>query len=135
MKKSRIEKLIPIADEAIKNSGIVNDGKVNESYDGKIAGFGVSVAISGLKPTLAMYFPEDKKAINTRLILEAIAKIIVEDNEYKSLTETTAKGLLEDALGIISEKQKKELKKYVLEAAIALKLVVRTYEQVKKEES
>lgn len=127
MKKSRIEKLIPIADKAIKSSGIVKEGKVNESYDGKIAGFGVSVAISGLRPTLAMYFNENGN-VKTRSILEAIATIIKDD---VGLTNDTAKDLLQYALGNISEEQGEKLKKHILEAAIALKLVVRTYEQDK----
>jgi hypothetical protein len=156
MKKSRIEKLIPIANKALleqndemltKYDRELNEKKKKEisetsllikekgdtyhiksNYDGKVSGFGISVALSGLLPTIAMYF-NDSGEVKTKPVLELIAKIILKDKEYKLLSDATAKGLLEHALTFEkNEAGLKVLKKYVLEAAIALKQIVRTYE-------
>lgn len=153
MKKSRIEKLIPIANKTLleqydemlikhnresnekKKKEILNDAilrkdkneqfYIKANYDGKTSGFGIAVALSGLRPALAMYY-NDSGEVKTTPILEVIARIIVKDGEYHQLTVTTAKGLLEHALQ--QETDIKKLKKYVLEAAVALKQIVRTYE-------
>ena len=142
MKKSRIEKLAPIAnrvlmqqyeangelnpDNAILRKDINGNMYIKSSYDGKVSGFGIAVALSGLLPALAMYFNESRGEIKTRPILEVIAKIIIEDSEYELLkSNNTARGLLDHAMQKSTDLNK--LKKYLLEAAVALKQVVRTY--------
>ena len=111
MKKSRIEKLIPIAnqifirqygdakdeydksketnarkrneilDKAILRADERNQYYIKSNYDGKVSGFGITVSLSGLRPALAMYFNESGD-VKTRPILEALAKIIAMDGEY-----------------------------------------------------
>jgi hypothetical protein len=153
MKKSRIEKLIPIAnqallaqygemlnnrDEAILRKQNPNDPfYIKSNYDGKVSGFGITVALSGLRPALAMYFNESGD-IKTRPILETLAKIIVVDEEYNNeiskdslkLNAATARDLIDLAIKM-SDELLPVLKKYVLEATTALKQVIRTYELVK----
>ncbi|GHT33824.1 hypothetical protein AGMMS49574_20270 [Bacteroidia bacterium] len=167
MKNNRINELIPIANEALlqqfdaikqeccnekdddkrkkiweksilRQDENKNAYHINEKYDGKISAFGVTVALSGLLPALAIYFKESSE-VKTRPILEVIAKIIVVDREYDQHsqlsekieeTDSIAKGLVGHTINL-SENERKELKKYVLDAAIALKQVVRTYELVK----
>jgi hypothetical protein len=110
-----------------------------------VSAFGVTVALSGLRPALAMYYNESGD-VKTRPILDVIAKIIVEDGEYAVLKDATAKGLVKHTLpDDPAEELKKKptakelvkhalnvddkyLKTCVLEAAIALKQVIRTYE-------
>jgi len=142
MKKSRIEKLIPIANEALKGSRIMGpNNSIKKNYDGKVSGFGVTVALSGLRPALAMYYNESGD-VKTRPILKALAEIIVDDGEYNkeinklksglTLVEKTERSLVELAYKKdMDEKCLPILKKYVLEATTALKQVVRTYELVK----
>lgn len=145
MKKKRIEELIPIANkalvnqyESVKKPGIKPDdvilqkneaGKfvLKSNYDGKISAFGVSVAISGLRPTIAMYH-NDSGDVKTKPILELIANIIAEDKEYEKIKESSLDVFLKHALDEKTDLTK--LKKYVLDAAIALKQVIRTYEQI-----
>ncbi|MDR1631455.1 MAG: hypothetical protein LBR97_00965, partial [Dysgonamonadaceae bacterium] len=92
-----------------------------------VSAFGVTVALSGLRPALAMYYNESGD-VKTRPILDVIAKIIVADKKYTVLPEDTAKGLVKHALNADTDIDK--LKPSVLEAAIALKQVIRTYELV-----
>jgi hypothetical protein len=154
MKKSRIEKLIPIANEAllqqynkVRDKAILRKDNdqfyIKSNYDGKVSGFGVSVALSGLRPALVMYYNESGD-VKTRPILEILAKIIVDDGEYKNEIQTleikqTEKDKLllthDDEQSLIKLAIKKEmnahlhiLKKYVIEAITALKQVIRTYE-------
>lgn len=135
MEKKRIEKLIPIADKVLqeqRNSGrdsiLKNNNTIKKNYDGKVSGFGIAVALSGLRPTLAMYFNESSD-VRTRPILDAIAGIIEKDEVYRFFSKlTNSESLLQHALD--DDTDLKELKKYVLEASIALKQIVRTYELV-----
>lgn len=144
MKKKRIEELIPIANKALvdqyesvkeQDSKILQKNKVGNfvlksNYDGKISAFGVSVAISGLRPTIAMYH-KDSGDVKTKPILGVIAAIIAEDKEYEAIKEPSLDIFLKHALDDKTDLSK--LKKHVLDAAIALKQVIRTYEQIKED--
>ena len=57
--KERKNQLIVWADDVIRNSDIYdeeNEEIKSESYNGQIAAFSVSVALSGLKPAVALYY-------------------------------------------------------------------------------
>ena len=57
--KERKNQLMVWADDVIRNSGIYNQTRneiVSDSYNGQIAAFSVSVALSGLKPAMALYY-------------------------------------------------------------------------------
>lgn len=136
MKKNKIEKLIPIANEVLReqyehsqNAILSTTGNntffIKKNYDGKVSGFGITVLLSGLLPALIMYFNESGD-VKTRPILEAIAMIIRRDGIYQLLPQATADSLLQHALN--QNVNLKELTNYILEASIALKQVVRTYE-------
>lgn len=147
MKKKRIEELIPIANKALvdqyksvkeqdskTDNAILQENEVGNyvlksNYDGKISAFGVSVAISGLLPTIAMYHKESGD-VKTKPILAVIVAIIAEDKEYEEIKEASLDIFLKHALDNKTDLSK--LKKHVLDAAIALKQVIRTYEQIKE---
>ena len=55
--KERKNKLMVWANDVIGSSAICNDGVIiSDSYNGQIAAFSVSVALSGLKPAMALYY-------------------------------------------------------------------------------
>lgn len=131
--KARNNHLIGIAEQVLQSNetGLLKDNKTkasNDSYNGKIAGFGVSVAMSGLLPTLAIYYSErDSRNVCLRNILDVLAKMIHADkNEYSTIRD--ARTLLQYAINNKhSEVLKKQLKKDLLDSSIALKQVFRTY--------
>ena len=131
--KERNNKLMRLADEAVRKTGALfkenNKSDIAESYNGKIAGFSVSIAMSGLLPTLAMYYQDgDEKQVKTKVylrnILTVVSAMIAADGAFDEKI-TDAKSLLEYAIN--NPQKEGDLKKEVIDCAIALKQVVRTY--------
>ena len=80
MNKTRNNYLIKLADRALREQACIlkNESDILESYDGQTASMSVSVVMSGLLPTLAMFYqdkPDGKKAAR-RNVLDAVARII-----------------------------------------------------------
>lgn len=108
-----------------------NELTIKESYNGQIAAFGVSIAMSGILPTLAIYYKEKSSTdVNRRDIIEILALMIQADNEKVSPVIDKAETLLKFAMEC-SDAERSYLTKELIECAIALKQVVRTYKLVK----
>lgn len=141
MGKKRNEVLIGLADQALQSSHLFKDKdktEIPDSYNGQIAALSVSVAMIGIRPTLAIYYQDRPKKDNSdkkdfskpyRLaVLEVVAKMMALDH-FCNRENWTSRSMLEYALSESSDL--KELKKEVIDCAIALKQVVRTYKLVK----
>ena len=128
MKKSRNNELIQLADTILKQSAMYKDGQIPETYNGKTAALGVSVAMSGLLPTLAMYYQDyEKNKPSRRNILDVVAKMIKMPNgsgTYYKDAETLLRYAVDHPNDLAY------LKKEVIDCSIALKQVVRTYNLV-----
>ena len=147
MNKKRNNYLIGLADNALHNVPATENGGgmlvkdrdiqktyIKKAYDGQTSGLGVAVAMSGLLPALAIYYADkpDKRKVNRRAILEVIANMINNDNDFSlSSRINNAKALLKEAINS-DENQRKDLKREVEDCSIALKQVVRTYNLVEK---
>ena len=108
--KERKNKLIEYADEAVRST-LLQNGLVDGTYDGQISAFSVAVALSGLKTAMAIYMKsESGSTADRKKVIRMLAKM---------------KNADEQAL--------KELKKVILEYAIALKLTFRTFKYRKNE--
>ena len=142
MDKTKNNKLISIADKELQTSSILNvkEGSIKDSYNGSVAALSVSVAMSGLRPTLAIYYhKEDRKNV-----LEIITKMLLNSNNeyYKfgsvrkdgvDIRVTNAESLLKYAF-YCNDEQLKVLQRNFIDCAIALKQVIRTY-KLKKDEN
>lgn len=148
-KKRRNDDLILIADQALNETGVLfkngSPGVILDSYNGQIAALPVSVAMSGLLPTLAIYYQdksENRSKVNRRAILTVIARMISED-AGNGLAYKDAEALYRGIISLYEnlwkakadEKEIGDLKKavkavnaLVIECSIALKQVVRTYQ-------
>lgn len=130
MNKARNNELIKLADKELNNSNMLNGDVIAETYDGKTAALSVSVAMSGLLPTLAIYFQDfDKKHPETpccRYVLNVVAKMI--DNPRTGKKFQNSEGLFRYAIADGSDLS--YLQREVVDCAIALKQVVRTYNLV-----
>ena len=124
--KKRKNDLVVWANEAIIQTQEVYDGEmVSESYNGQIAAFSVAVAISGLKPAMAIYYNEsDKSIINKRYIIELLAKMYGKDDQNNE--QPTGKELFKKVINTNLE-QEPDLHRKIIEYAIALKLAIRTF--------
>lgn len=125
----RNEELIKLAEEALQdpNIYIINDkrtGEVNEAYNGQIAALGVTIAMSGLRPALVIYYQDNKNSkCNKREIVKAIALMVRKPNSTEKYQ--SAKELMKEVIG--KDADLNYYKKEIIDASIALKQVVRTY--------
>ncbi len=131
--------MMKLADEALRNNkeekSIFNkQGNIPDSYNGQIAAFAVAISMSGLCPTLASYYKasnNDTRAVNRKPILEIIATMIHTDKDVPG-SELKQIGNAEQLLRKAVEwsdnpSLSRALRQEVIDCAIALKQVVRTY--------
>ncbi len=117
--KQQVEKFIPLAIELIREVGIANEkGEVPSEFNGYFSSFGAAVVQSGLKPALA-FFSNEERVKERSKILKAVYKLVTGNQA------TNAGELLDH---VIRNADKEEsLKANIIDAAVALKLAVRTY--------
>lgn len=143
--KQRNDYLISLAAAALRNADVTfaDGNNILSSYNGQVAAFCVSVAMSGLKPTLAFYLAkkDDKdskidkssEAVDRSKIVEVISSMINNDEQFtkpQGEDYTSAIALLNTVVPINDVVRLSAIRKEVLDCAIALKQVVRTYNLV-----
>ena len=123
--KERKNQLMVWADDVIRHSGIYDETTqeiVSDSYNGQIAAFSVSVALSGLKPAMALYYSgKGSSDVDKKEIIELLAAMYSKENGQTN-TDAFFQQVIranEDALV--------GLQKKIIEYGIALKLAVRTF--------
>ena len=137
MNKTRNNKLMGLANKALIETRAIfkNDNlDIDAAYNGQIASLGVTIAMSGIRPALAIYF-QDKSStkVNRRAVLTVIADMIKRDDEFTKGNISDAKSLFEYALktnDLNDLNDLNALKEEVEQCSIALKQVVRTYNLV-----
>lgn len=153
MGKKRNDQLIIYAEEALqqKEIGILNreDDQfgINASYDGQTAAFGVTVAMCGLLPAIAIYINDDsggtgrrdRNEVKKSEIIKAIIYMLKTGGMIKGENDISQSCKLDCQRFLIlvsSYKEKKErepfkkLKRDILDCSIALKQVIRTYPEI-----
>lgn len=143
MNKARNNYLVMLADEVLQEqeantqygvSKILNDGTIESAYNGSVAALSVSIALSDLRPALAIYHQDKpdsatRPKANRRSVLDAIARMITKDiqcqNDF-SAGNNYAANFFQEAV----RNGDSALKREVIDCAIALKQVVRTYNLV-----
>lgn len=135
MNKKRLTTLMQLADGVLRPSGILKaNGKIEDSYNGQTSGFSVTVAMSGLLPALVIYYQQasESRNINRKNILEAIGLMISLDHDFTEIQDIKdAESLLKAAIKTRDNAKSKKLKQEVIDCAIALKQIIRTYELIK----
>ena len=138
MNKQENSKLMSLAEQALRDKTwtcpLFKDKErtiIYGSYDGQIAALGVSILMIGLRPTISVYYQDEpvKSDAYRRGVLEVIARMMKGKYSFSDAKSMTRYIL--DPLR--TEMQLKELKTLVLNYAIALKQVARTYEFDKKQ--
>jgi len=123
MNNHAINKMLKKADDALEKSGIMQAGKINEVYKGYVSGFGATVIQSGLLPTMAFYMATDKKENkgNAKYVIVAISQILGYATPENLFTECQQKFDTERAaFG--------SLRQDIVNASVALKIMMRTYQ-------
>lgn len=136
--KKRIEKYFSKAIDAIKE--VLADGSTSKEipreYQGYIAAFGSSVLQMGLLPTLAVYADQDSGSAEHRhKILLVLAKTIhgTIGNQLSNDGKGALNGTAEHFFTAVAQKDslQHELKDPLLDAAVAVKLCLRTFKLTK----
>lgn len=135
MDKRRVEELTPKAIELIKDPTInllkkdknENEYKIAKECKGYISSFGASIIQSGMIPTIAFFENEEGQAKSERKELMKVILYMIEEN-YKIEEKKKETTLLD----YILEKKKNdedliEIEEEIINAAIALKLALRTF--------
>ena len=112
------------ADDVIRHSGIYkNEEIISDSYNGQIAAFSVSVALSGLKPAVALYFSgKGSSDVDKKEIIELLVAMYNKEHN----THQNANQFFQLIIAA-NNNQLADLNKKVIEYGIALKLAVRTF--------
>ena len=122
----KINSMLKAANDALLKCEIVKVDTVVDGYDSAIAAFGPAVVQSGLMPALAFYCAagkEDKRKTDKSKIIKAISMVLFE--KYGKHDE---KELFNYCLEHNSNKMEKEkLTEDIVNASIALKIMVRTF--------
>ena len=122
--KERKNQLMVWANEVIGSSSICKEGIiVSDSYNGQIAAFSVTVALSGLKPAMALYYSgKGSSDVDKKEIIKLLAAMY--SKEIGS--QKSADQFFQQVIGA-SENELAGLQKKIIEYGIALKLAVRTF--------
>lgn len=128
MGTKHIQKIIPAAIDAAQKY-LVENGKISSEFNGYISSFGASIISAGLLPSVIFY--SQKGDSNERQKIIAALETILRKHDYPSInllkkTEELFRANNQQAeLNRLTEK--------ISEAAIALKLAIRTFPKYKKE--
>lgn len=124
--KERKNQLIVWADDVIRHSSIYNEETgeiVSDSYNGQIAAFSVSVALSGLKPAMALYYSgKGSSDVDKKEIIKLLAAMYSKQTGSQMSPDAFYQLVIRATGNQLTELQQK-----ITEYGIALKLAVRTF--------
>ena len=123
MNKADIDKLLPAAYEAIRESGISENGTVDKSYRGQISSFGAAVSMGSLLSAVAFFSDKGSADIARDKLTAAILLVLKKDG-----TVDSSYGRLYDWANMEVKAGKETVcKERILNAAIAIKLAMNLY--------
>lgn len=128
--QDKVNKMLKNAAEALCTKEIVKHDTVSDGYDSAIAAFGPTVIMSGLMPSLAFYCAEgkdDKRKADKSKVIDAIA-LVLKDKYGKN----DHKELLKYCLEHNGKASRAKITQDIVDASVALKIMVRTY-KIKKD--
>lgn len=122
--KERKNQVMVWANEVISSSSICNNGVIiSDSYNGQIAAFSVSVALSGLKPAMALYYSgKGSSDVDKKEIIKLLAAMYSKETGVQK----NADAFYQQVIGA-NRNELAGLQKKIIEYGIALKLAVRTF--------
>lgn len=135
----KINKLIPVAMQAIKDSGMFEEDRVPKEFKGYISSMGASIIQAGLLATLAFYANDEGKKAKSSYLLKAIYQVVKGEKaaDKNALIRWVIDSSLRDEcrlnnnneVGIDDMDLDKMylLEKEIADALVALKLALRTF--------
>ena len=130
MDRKQIDKFLIEADKVLKNDHIkiVENNQIVSTFVAYVAMFGTAVIQNGLLPALTFFSAESENGVERYKIIQAISWMLTGDDNRKSL--------LNNCIELQHDKDKFVKKtKEIVNASIALKMMMRTYKLVKNEDT
>lgn len=138
--KERIEKMLVPALNKIKGAFPAKVGQeitIPRTFSGSISGFGAAISQMGLLPALAVYAAEDSgdKGKHRSKILKLVTEVLAgyEHTTLELKDLKTGTDLFHKAIDLYkaenSSNNLEELQDLLLDAAVAVKLALRTYKR------
>ena len=119
----KLDQLIPSALTAAEENLLTSGKKIPSEYKGYIASFGAMVRSAGLKPAIAFYESKSSGAAQDRgKLMGAILKIVTSHNSKADRHYTTL-------MDYVLQNDHTKTRRDILNAATALKLAIRTFDQ------
>ncbi len=126
MNKQEIDRLIPIAYEALKEVGIAEEKndhfEIVSTFRGYISSFGAAITMGSFKAAIAFFSKEGKTKEKRFLLVDAIYYVLKKEKPCTEKGKET--NLMKEVLNC---KDETKLKEEVLNASIALKLAMNMY--------
>lgn len=122
MAKSRINRYLPIAYEAVKNSKIIKDDKLQGNYKAQITSFGAAISMGSLLSAIAFFSNKGSSDVERQELMKLIYYIIRKDKGGKEKYNDIKKYALFEYV-----KDDGNVKQEVLDAAIAIKLTLNLF--------
>jgi hypothetical protein len=130
MNKKKNDRLVKKAGEALQHPRvhILKEDRVSikDSFSGQTSAFSVTIAMAGLRPALAIY-QKETEGCNRLEIVNAIAVML---NIPFTENEKPGEKLFRMVLTCNDDTELKVYKRNIIDCAIALKQVIRTYKLV-----
>ncbi len=136
----KINRLIPLAIQAVKDNNISSHGEVKKENKGYISSMGASIIQTGLLATLAFYANDEGKKAHSSNLLKAIYQIITgeqaenKNSLIKLVINTTKKDdVNNNEIGIndLDFDKMYIMEQNISDALVALKLAIRTFKITK----
>lgn len=119
MNKNKIDSLIPKAFEAIQETGIAKEGKINSAYRGQISRFGAAVSMGSLLSAIAFFKDQGGASVDRTKLINAMAQVLGEKDLYTYVLAQMGNSKNKNA--------EMKCREEILEAAIALKLAMNLF--------
>lgn len=124
MAKNRINRYLSIAYDAVKNSELIKDDKLQGNYKAQITSFGAAVSMGSLLSAIAFFSDKGSSDLKRQELMKLIYYIIRKDEGIEDKYDEIKKyALFEYA------KDNGNVKQEVLDAAIAIKLTLNLFEE------
>lgn len=124
----RIERMIPVAYSAVSDNLVSDQSAISKQYNGYISSFGASVIQSGMLLALIFYHQSDANSEQDRgALMKAIRQVVISEGHNMAQNMN----LLDYFRTMEEERSKqKRLTQCILDAATAIKLVIRTFQLI-----
>lgn len=123
MNKKYVNDKLPCAIDAIKKCGIADkEDKVDKTYRGQISSFGAAVAMGSFKAAVAFFSDKGSASVDRFKLIQAMDYVVGGGEKVND-----AKVICKNILSMSDPLETEKLKTQYLDASIAIKLAMNTY--------